>query len=173
MAKFKFTAAAAQKPPPGMTELVPPSDPSLPPGPPQMNKPVGSPPPPVEAPRTFAECMELARRAQLAEKAHLWAMLAQAHAIKDVSNKLEALNEFLGVYDEAEEDDLDDGEKAADPRFADVVAEGILGAVSVVKDDLMSSPLMQMAMVAAQRGTVPEEPKPERAAGFTITPPES
>jgi hypothetical protein len=134
--------------------LVPPNHPALPPGPPQMNKPVGPPPAPVEAPRTYEECFEMARRAATGqtEKAHLWAMLAQAQATKQLADKLDALNEYIGVYDETDPDDKDDGEDSPEPRLADAIAEGILGAVSVVKDDLLANEIVQMALVAAQRG---------------------
>jgi len=149
MQKLKFTAKQKTGP-----ALVPPSDPSLPPGPPQMNKPVGPPPPPVELPRNFEECIDTARRAAggQIEKAHLWAVLAQAHATKQLADKVDALNEYLGVYDEADPDDKEDGENTPEPRLADAIAEGILGAVSVVKDDLLANEVIQMALLAAQRG---------------------
>lgn len=120
-----------------------------------MNKPVGPPPAPVELPRTFEECVERARMAATGqiEKAHLWAMLAQAHATKQLADKVDALNEYLGVYDEVHPDDSEDGDPP-DPRLADTIAEGILGAVSVVKDDVLSNDLVQMAIAAAQRGAV-------------------
>lgn len=138
------------KKPPEKTELVPPNDPSLPPGPPQMNKPVGSPPPPVELPRTYDECVDRARAAAggQIEKAHLWAMLAQALATKQLADKVDALNEFLGVYD----DDPEDREEGdPDPRFSDAVADGILAAVSVVKDDFLSNPVVQMGLEHVQK----------------------
>lgn len=150
MLKKKSSSEAV--PPPQM--LVPPSDPSLPPGPPQMNKPVGEPPPPRELPRTFAECEERSRQAASGDinKAQLWATLAQAHALKEIADKLDAFNEYIGVYDDADNEDLEDGEKPAELRFADAIAEGILGAVSVVKDDMLAAPLVQMAIEAAKRG---------------------
>jgi hypothetical protein len=102
---------------------------------------------PIVAPRTFEECMELARKAQQTEKAMLWATLAQAHATNRIADKLDAFNEFVGVYDEAEEDDNED---APDTRFADVVAEGVASAYALIKDDILSHPLVQMALAAAQ-----------------------
>lgn len=98
--------------------------------------------------------MEVARKAATGqiEKAHLWAYLAQAHATKALADRIDSLNEFLGVYDEAEPEDLDDGEEPINPRFSDVVGEGILSAASVLKDDLLSSTLVQMLLSAAMRG---------------------
>lgn len=149
----KPTPPPVQPEPAPMTELVPPNDPSLPPMPAHIGKPVGPPPPPREQPRNYVECEERARQAAggRVELAHLWAMLAQAHATKEVADKLDALNEYLGVYDEAEQDDLEDGETPLSPRLADVLSEGILSAASVIKDDLLSSPIIQLAMAAAMR----------------------
>jgi hypothetical protein len=105
--------------------------------------------------------MEMARKAAggQIEKAHLWAMLAQAHATKQLADKLDALNEYLGVYDEPDAEDREEGDP--DLRIADVISEGILGAVAVVKDDLLASGLVQLVMTAAHRGATEAMAKEE------------
>lgn len=135
-------------PPPSVAEVEAP----LPPPPPQFNRPVGEPPAPRELPKTFEECEERARQAANGqiEKAQLWATLANAHAMNKAADKLDALNEFLGVYDETEEDDQEDGEEPLNPRLADVIAEGLMNAASVVKDDILSSALVQQILIKAR-----------------------
>lgn len=117
-------------------------------------------------PKTFEEYMLLALHGQLPEMRNLMATLAHADATNRMAQRLEDLNEFLGVYDEVEADSEEEAEPAH-PRFADVISEGVLASVDVVKDDILSKPLVQMvlAMASAEAMKATAAQKQAQAAG--------
>ncbi len=58
-------------------------------------------------------------------------------------------------------------QEPAHPRFADVISEGVLASVDVVKDDILSKPLVQMvlAMASAEAMKATAAQKQAQAAG--------
>lgn len=75
-----------------------------------------------------------------------WARLAQTQALRDIADELGTLNEYIGAYDEPEQDD--DGEDVGASRFADQITEGVLGAMEVLKEDIADGSLTALAALA-------------------------
>jgi len=94
--------------------------------------PIGPPPQETPLPDDFEGYVELCKmvsRGAMTDKALIWATLAQAVAQKALADRMEELLEYLGAYDENEEE-LDEP-----PRFADQIAMGVQSAVFSLKDD--------------------------------------
>lgn len=160
----KITLKRAAPPPPPLpsrvqavsTEEPLPTPPTpvesvAPPLPPQMNAPVGV-QPINKPPMNFEECMELAalvsqNRMRLEFGSH-WAHMAQAFALKDIADSLHDLTDYLGAYDADDEKD-EDGDPIPPVRISDQIAEGIMGAINVVKDDFSDAQIAAMAEIAS------------------------
>lgn len=99
----------------------------LPPAPPQINAPVGLPPPPVEVPSDFDGFLSTALKVRggRLDMAQFWAVCAQAAATKLVADRFEELLVFVGAKIEVDEDR---------PQLQDQIASGILTAAAEVKD---------------------------------------
>ncbi len=145
----------ANVPPPDQEDEKP-----LPPPPPQFNKPVGAPPDELKAPDDFEGYMHWAKEARRGrmDMAMLWAQLAQADAMDRVASELNRLNEFLGTYDNEDEQEKDP--EAPSARFSEKIAEGFIDAVDAL---IEAAPQLieRVATVLAAAGIVrpPEPPK--------------
>ncbi len=96
----------------------------LPPAPPQLNAPVGPPPPEVVLPTTFEGYIELAKkvsRGEMTDKALIWVGMGQAEATNRIANALEELLGFLNPSQDESGEEHPSGLAAA-------IADGILMA---------------------------------------------
>lgn len=106
-------------------------EPTQPPLPSQMTRPVGPPPAPVTAPSTYDEFVTAALKARggRMDMAQLWAQLAQADATNRAVTQLQRLNRFFGVDDVLSEDPVTD-----EPRLYAVIADGVTSATITIQE---------------------------------------
>lgn len=121
--------------------------------PPPMPAHIGQPIPPatpeLPLPSTFEGFVDLAKLAggRAAEavplaKAAIWASLAQAHATKQVADRLDELLTFLGARDK----EPAEGEEPEEvgPRLSDAITDGLVNLAMVANDELLPEGAIQL-----------------------------